>query len=275
MQGKLLKLWMLDITYFSFIGSFRWPVSDWVLDLVNWHGVAKGESWVTVWLWSSAVHVKIRKELGADFSSTKHHTRGTARINCRSSFSAQLQARVSLAALEMNQAVKAISSGKTLDSCNYLNAFLLTMWETKSSQSHSLINANDKLTTWSFIWLDTRILFQYNYVTQKWPKKIKPDSLREQVTAHANRQAQKPCPCSMRAASAAEHHATNGSQGMTWPGSSSQWPNATEVPGGTPTLPQDQLPWHILTQPRACCGYQVQAGQSWRCHSTSWWFTIY
>lgn len=98
----------------------------------------------------------------------------TATHNRKSSSPAQLYARVSLAGLEMNQAVKAISSGKTLDSCNYLNAFLLTMWETKSSQSHSLVNANDKQTTWSFIWLGRRILLQYDYVTQNdLKKKIK------------------------------------------------------------------------------------------------------
>lgn len=34
---------------------------------------------------------------------------------------------------------------------------------------------------------------------------------------------------------------------VTQPGSSGQWPNAIEVPGGTPTLLQDLLPWHILT----------------------------
>lgn len=104
----------------------------------------------------------------------------------------------------MNQAVKAISSGKTLDSCNYLNAFLLTMWETKSSQSHSLVNANDKQTTWSFIWLGRRILLQYDYVTQndlKKKKKIKPARLREQMNVNTSRQAEKPCPWSTRAAS--------------------------------------------------------------------------
>lgn len=86
-------------------------------------------------------------ERGTDFTPTKHHIMDTAMQNRKSSSPAQLYARVSLAGLEMNQAVKAISSGKTLDSCNYLNAFLLTMCETKSSQSHSLVNANDKQTT--------------------------------------------------------------------------------------------------------------------------------
>lgn len=71
--------------------------------------------------------MKLRLELGTGFTPAEHHTRDTAIHNCRGSFPAQLCARVSLAGLEMNQAIKAISSGKTLDSCNYLNAFLLTM----------------------------------------------------------------------------------------------------------------------------------------------------
>lgn len=121
----------------------------------------------------SEVHLKFRLELGTDFTPSNHPIRNTAIYNHRGSFPAQLCARVSLVGLEMNQAVKAISSGKTLDSYNYLNAFLLTMWETKSSQSHSLVNAKDKLTTWSFIWLGRRILLQYDYVTQNDLKKTK------------------------------------------------------------------------------------------------------
>lgn len=71
--------------------------------------------------------MKLRLELGSDFTPTKHHIRDTATCNRRGSFPAQMRARVSLAGLKMYQAVKAMSSGKTLDSYNYLNAFLLTM----------------------------------------------------------------------------------------------------------------------------------------------------
>lgn len=71
--------------------------------------------------------MKFRLELGTELTPTNHCIRNTAIYNHRDSFPAQLCARVSLAGLEMNQAVKAIISGKTLDSYNYLNAFLLTM----------------------------------------------------------------------------------------------------------------------------------------------------
>lgn len=98
-----------------------------MLDDVAWHGIAKWESWITARLRFPEVHMKLRMERGTDFTPTKHPIRDTATRNHRSSFPAQLCTRVSLAGLEMNQAVKAISSGKTLDSCNYLNAFLLTM----------------------------------------------------------------------------------------------------------------------------------------------------
>jgi len=71
--------------------------------------------------------MELRVELGTDFTATKHGIVDTATCNRRGSFPAQLCARVSLAGLETNQAVIGISSGKTLDSCNYPNAFLLTM----------------------------------------------------------------------------------------------------------------------------------------------------
>lgn len=71
--------------------------------------------------------MKLRLEQGTDFTPTKYRISDTAVGNSRGSFPAPLCARVSVAGLETDQAVKAISSGKTLDSGNYLNAFLLTM----------------------------------------------------------------------------------------------------------------------------------------------------